>query len=101
MFELLVSKGADVMARDVKGMTVLHWACRDRRLNVVKAALKARGEALLNAVDERGMTGLMWASREGWRRGVKWLVEEAKADRSIVDKEGKTALDWAREKGDR
>ena len=32
---------------------------------------------------------------------VKWLVEEAKADMSIVDKEGKTALDWAREMGHR
>ena len=65
MFELLVSKGADVMARDGKGMTVLHWACRNGWLDVVKAAVKAGGAALLNAVDERGMTGLMWASQGG------------------------------------
>ena len=99
IFQLLVSKGADVMARDEDGQTVLHWACRKGYEDVVKAAAEAGREALLlNAVDKEGRTGLTWASL-GWNDAVvKWLVEEAKADGSLVDKEGKTALDWARER---
>ena len=96
-FELLVSEGADVMARDVRGMTVLHWACRCGRRWVMRRAISAEGEALLNAVDDNGMTALMWAIRAGDPEVAEWLLRDGRCDWSIEDKAGKTASDWARE----
>jgi uncharacterized protein len=49
-----------------------------------------------NAIDEKGRTPLMIASFKGKERIVRYLLEK-KADVSVKDNEGRTALDYAEE----
>ncbi len=78
-----------------QGQTALHLAVV-RNLPDIAAAL-IRRKADLNSFDGLGLTPLMLAVESGSERMTVLLVERG-ADLKVKNKDGKTALDLAREK---
>ncbi len=96
--EALVAKGANVNTRgSIIGGTPLSWAAGPFRNPEITAALLA-ANADVNTTDNRGMTPLMWAAAYGAPATVKVLLD-AGADATAKNKQGKTSLDIARQKG--
>ena len=74
---LLLEKGADINARDIKG-TPLHWAASRGHLEVVRWLVENGAD--INARDEDGRTALHWAT--GNDRSIDvvgFLVEQGAA----------------------
>ena len=95
----LIAKGADVNTRDsMIGGTPLCWAAGPfGNPQIVTALLQASAD--VNAADNFGLTPLMWAVRFGGPSAVKTLVD-AGADTAATNKQGRSALDLARQRGD-
>jgi ankyrin repeat protein len=95
---LLLDRGADVHAAARNGMKVqaLHAAVASRNAEAV-ALLLDRG-ADPNARQQVGYTPLMGAANAGREDLVDLLLRHG-ADRTLVNDEGKTAADIARERG--
>ena len=85
----------DINVRDSKNCTPLHWACYTRSEMALNYILSMKPD--LEAKDIRGLTPLHIAvictEQLGSTRNVKALLLRG-ADRSAVDKENKTPLDW-------
>lgn len=95
--ELLLSKGADANARDKRGFRALAQAATNGHLDTVR--LLVTHEADVNAQDDKyGATPLMGAAANGHSAIVAYLLGHD-ADPKTKDKNGRTALEWAREKG--
>ncbi|MEE9128683.1 MAG: ankyrin repeat domain-containing protein [Phycisphaerales bacterium] len=96
----LIAKGADVNTRDsMIGGTPLCWAAGPfGNPQIVTALLQASAD--VNAADNFGLTPLMWAVRFGGPSTVKALVD-AGADTAATNKQGRSALDLARQRGER
>lgn len=76
MVSLLIENGANVNIRDqYRGRTPLHWVVRMSEGSVKKVLRQIPVGISLDLID---------------------ILLKAKADKSIRDKEGKTALDWAK-----
>lgn len=103
--ELLLASGADPNAHVLHwtGGTPLHWAS-EREPEIVKRLVQAGAD-----VDARvglagsamlGATPLIWCAkqRDDCAEAAQMLLSLG-ADPSLLDAEGKSALDWAREKG--
>ncbi len=96
MVEHLLSSGADVHARDGWNSSAIMYAASGGHFEILKRLLAAGAH-----VDERSrmhLTPLMWAARNGHLLNVKYLLEKG-ADVSAVDRDGKTAIDLARDQG--
>lgn len=89
---LLLSKGADVNFRNLKGQTPLHQAALTGNRTVV-VVLLARG-AQLNAQDKEGNTPLHYAAALGDTATLKELLAK-KPETRILNNEGLTARAWA------
>jgi len=89
---------ADVESKDKSQKTPLIWAAHKGHLDVVKFLEKEAG-ADVEAKDLRQMTPLSYAAANGHLDVVKFLVEEAGAGADVEskDRDGKTALDVARQ----
>lgn len=119
--EALLTKGADVRARDKDGWTPLYYVVsypyfrpEHRRLNFqngepfadIVDRVQLRSLALIlaakpdvNALTSNGETALHWASFRG-RTGMVRLLLEAGADREIrAESDGRTALQMAKDEG--
>jgi len=92
----LVAGGADIHEKDADGMTPLHWAVIGHHLDVLKVVLESGAE--VNAVDRFGFTPLLYSATIdfGDAEAASALLK-AGADASVKNKEGKTALQQARE----
>ncbi len=78
--------------------TVLELASAYNNLEAVKYLLE--NDCFdINYVSRRGTTALHWAAKEGGMEVCSYLLEHG-ADTDIVDEEGKTAYDYAVERGD-
>ncbi|KAL6696350.1 hypothetical protein J3F84DRAFT_408181 [Trichoderma pleuroticola] len=95
--QLLLDGGADMEAKGKKGVTALVAAISEVREDVVQLLLD-RG-AQVDFRDEDGRTLLMAASAGGLTQIVQQFLAIGKIDLSAQDKSGRTALDWATEKG--
>jgi len=92
---LLLISGANVNAVDKGGYSVLMVASANKNPAILK--LLIHHDADLNLQDPGlGWTAFIWAAKEGHYENVKILLD-AGSDVSIMDKTGKSAMDWARE----
>jgi len=91
----LIDAGADATITEGSGINLVHWATITNRPEVIPVLLAAKAD--INATDEFGYTPLMYAATvdEGDVDAAKVLLK-AGADRSIRNKENRTALDQAR-----
>ncbi|WP_065095079.1 MULTISPECIES: ankyrin repeat domain-containing protein [unclassified Wolbachia] len=91
---LLIEKGVDVNAADVRGHTALHLAITEKRLETVRELIKSGGN--VNA-EEYGnkCTPLHLACMVGEKEIVEELVK-AGAEIEQADKFGITAMDYAK-----
>ncbi|KAK4184642.1 hypothetical protein QBC35DRAFT_466292 [Podospora australis] len=93
--------------QDASGETALHRACY-RGQNWTLVQMLASGNASVNVRDYKGRTPLMFAAKEGYQCCTRELLWPPKtvdgrqveaADWTLKDADGKTAMDYAREKG--
>lgn len=94
----LIAAGADVNAAAKNPLKVqaLHAAVAGRNLEIVKAILEAGGNA--NAQQQAGFRPMHEAGTNANRALAELLLAHG-ADPSLPNDEGKTAIDFARDKG--
>ena len=92
--EQLLSLGFDPYIEDKRGCNALHYAACAAKVGTLKAFIE-RGLDV-NVVDNNGWSPLHWAaaSSVGSAEVIRVLLE-ANADKSLIDKQGRTALDLA------
>ncbi len=73
--KLLLSKGADLMARNSGGFTSLHAAAFSGSLPIAKLLL-VKGAVLEDAANKAGATPLMVAGEENHVELAEWLIAE-------------------------
>jgi ankyrin repeat protein len=91
--KLLVEAGADVNARDAKGQTVLMRAANSNYYAKIRVLTSSK-RLQINRRGRDGLTALMIAASRAHPECVKALLE-ARADPSLKDKAGNTALQLA------
>ncbi len=94
--KILLNAGADINAIDKDGYDAL-IATVITHQTVMMNYLLAQGLHMNTQDKTMGWTALIWAVKENKEDMVDSLLTRG-ADKSIVDKEGKTAYDWAIEK---
>ena len=95
--DFLLQKGADVNRKDANQRTALIYAASGNNAKTVQSLIDAGAD--LNHTDKaEQFTALMFAASEGQTEVVEVLLN-AGADKSIKDKDGETALDFARKNG--
>jgi ankyrin repeat protein len=94
----LIAAGADVNAAAKNGLKVqaLHAAVAGRNLEIVKAVLDAGGDP--NAQQQAGFRPMHEAGSNANRKLAELLLARG-ADPSLPNDDGKSAIDFAREKG--
>lgn len=95
--DYLLEKGAELDAKDASGRTALMYASSGPFAETVDLLLKEGSEVNTQGTLE-GFTALMTAAAEGQLEVVRLLLEHG-ADPELKDKDGDTALSFAREKG--
>lgn len=93
--ELLVkTMGTEIInLRDAKGRTTLHAAAYSEKVSGLQLALFWGSE--VNLVDYEGRSALMVAAENGQTCAVEVLLQQAKADLSLLDINNNTALHLA------
>ncbi len=94
----LLDAGADPNARDKGGYTSLMFAASRDHEDLVGLLLE-RGANPDAQESTKGWTALIWAAKEGRHASIRLLLAMG-ADPSRKDREGRTAADWARDRGD-
>ncbi|XP_046572743.1 putative ankyrin repeat protein RF_0381 [Haliotis rubra] len=97
VFDLLVTKGADLSLVDGDRNTILHMACEGGNLDIVKHIL-TRNTVNINSLGENDWTPAMKAAIKGHKDVFDLIVKEG-ADLSLVDEEGDSILHAACEGG--
>jgi len=92
IFKLLISKGADVNARSKKGLTPLAWSAYGDDLDRIKLLISKGAD--VNAVDEYLKTPLHIASNWNKIEIAKLLISKG-ANVNARDRSGWTPLHWA------
>lgn len=88
IIQLLISKGADVNARDAQGITPIF----NKGVELTKTLVNAGADISLQS--SKGNTALMWYAYSGYLDGIKYLVSQG-ADIRVKNKDNQTALDIA------
>ena len=101
--KFLIAADADINAKDSNEITALMFAAIQGHKETVKTiceALREKGD-LKNALedkDKEGINALTWAAINGHKETVKYLISIG-ADINAKDPAGKTASEFARNKG--
>ena len=96
MVELLLSRGADVNARDSSGETAVMVAAQHGYKSIVEVLLAHHGD--LNEKGPGGITALHQAVTKGYADIAGLLITNG-ADVNAVDDHGETPLQWAASNG--
>ena len=92
----LIDAGADATIAEGSGINLIHWATITNRAAVIPVLIAAKAE--LNAMDEFGFTPLMYAATvDVGNTDAATALLKGGADRSLRNKDHRTALDQARE----
>lgn len=95
---MLLHLGADALLPDAEGGLPHHHAALKGDTRVLCALLGLADSTLVDAADSKGTTVLMLAATHEAGEGlVKLLVEKLGADPTLVDADGRTALDHAKQ----
>lgn len=95
---LLLDKGADIEAKDGNGVTALVAACHSGNTDLIQLLVDRGAE--VDIKDKKGLSLLMRASAEGRMELVRQFLAIGKSSLYARDNEfGRTALEWATEKG--
>jgi len=95
--EALVNQGVDVNQKNADGAYPLNYAAAGNQLEILRYLI-AQG-ANVSAQDDEGETALHCATRYGGgQEDTVSLLLNAGIDKELINVEGKTALDYAREK---
>ena len=89
--KMLRQNGADIQARDCYGLTVLHFASRNSKQEVVEFLLKSN-EISVNATDNLNRTPLMHACFDGGRLDNIKMLRQNGADIQASCSDGTTVL---------
>jgi serine/threonine-protein phosphatase 6 regulatory ankyrin repeat subunit A len=81
--EMLIASGANVEARDEKGMTPLLLAAVDGDVEVIQALVE-KGGAELEVEDKKRRTALSWAGWNKHNKAVKLLLEKGADERAFL-----------------
>ena len=92
--------GANILAADEKGYTLLHFAAQRKRLPVLENLAIALGEKgmSIDCADRSGRTPLHWACYLDHSEIVEWLLNKG-ASVEIADATDMLPLHWAAVKG--
>lgn len=91
----LIDAGADATITEGSGINLVHWATITNRTAVLPVLLAAKVD--INATDDFGFTPLMYAATvDVGNTDAATALMKAGADRSVRNKENRTALDQAR-----
>ena len=104
LIEKLLKKGADPNIADSESAFPLSEACVRNGATVKIVKLLIEGGAEVNKVEKNGASSLTYAAQNSGidvetRKAIVELLLKNGADKSLRDKTGKTALDWAKEIG--
>ena len=91
----LLSLGSYVNQVNDKGVSALMFSCLEPSVEKVKLLLDAGAD--INAQSYRGVTPLMWAAMDNSNPAVVSELLKAGADPYVIDEQGKSALDYAKE----
>lgn len=94
--QLLVERGSDVTARDNYGRTPLHYAAYYGRDKLGQYLISVRAE--VNCADENGYTPLIWAVENNHKELLILLISSG-ADVNARTREGVSPLQIAKKKG--
>ncbi|XP_067685591.1 putative ankyrin repeat protein RF_0381 [Haliotis asinina] len=98
LFDLLVSKGADVIIVDDYGNNILHMACHGG-CDAMVIDILLQKQFTINSTGQKGMTPIMFASRAG-HEAVFDVLKSQGADVSVLDDDGNNVLHLACRSGD-
>eukprot|EP01125_Pyxidicula_operculata_P012370 TRINITY_DN4061_c0_g1_i1.p1 TRINITY_DN4061_c0_g1~~TRINITY_DN4061_c0_g1_i1.p1 ORF type:complete len:1793 (+),score=446.36 TRINITY_DN4061_c0_g1_i1:61-5439(+) len=93
----LVSLGVPVNAKAASGITAMHLAASNGKLNCLEQLFQASAEIV--ATDNLGRTPLHMAAQQGNPRCVTFLIKEGPKALKMKDSQGRTPGDIARQKG--
>lgn len=93
----LLDAGANVDAVDKGGYTAMMLAASNNHADAVELLLE-RGAMVDHQESTEGWTALIWAAKQGHVMSVDTLLRH-RADLTLKDFKGKTAMDWASEGG--
>ena len=91
--EVLIDAGADIEAKDVKGLTPLHYACDAGKLEIVQMLVEAGAD--VRVADNEGETCLNRAANDGRTETVRYLASLREADVIRQGFQNRTALHTA------
>ena len=95
VLQILINYGADINARDSRGNTLLHYACKTGHLPIVEYLIVQRNMSP-NIQNQQDKTPLHWACWNGHLPIVEFLISQG-ADISVKDENGWTPLKAAQE----
>ena len=97
---MLLAAGANLNDTDVEGLTALHLACASANETASQVvALLIGKKAQVNTADTEGVTPLMRAADNADAALIKLLLSSG-ADKNAVDRQGRSAAMWCKQRDD-